>query len=216
MNDLIPNFAEGTSAGKWSSNLEYEFLHTSLLGVQGFTTTTFPLQELILAENERVTGSGAVESYSPNSDDPTLVRELREVSGLTWDQMASLFGVSRRTLHFWDSGNAMAASNQEKLGRILGAIKSFDTGSASENRRLLLTTVEGVLPLDLLRDGRYDDFNNIKNYFSGRSPRPTVSVAESSARSPLPLEVLASAKQDRIHKEKRKVRSVKVRRSKKV
>ena len=32
------------------------------------------------------------------------VSELRRISGLTWEQLAWLFGVSRRSVHFWASG----------------------------------------------------------------------------------------------------------------
>lgn len=215
MNELIPNYAEGTSAGKWNPGQGYQVLHASLSGGQYLTTTSDIISDLILVENDWLTGSGAIKLPSPQSESTSSIRELREVSGLTWDQLASLFDVSRRTLHFWDSGNAMAAPNQEKLGRILGAIRSFDTGNPTDNRRILLTTVEGHLPLDLLRDGRFEVLERIKKYFMHRHERTALSLTEASARSAIPIAVLAGAKQDRVHIEKRKARSVKVRRSKK-
>ena len=50
-------------------------------------------------------GCGPFEGVSPGA----AIAELRRVSGLTWDQLARLVGVSRRTLHFWASGTAVMA-----------------------------------------------------------------------------------------------------------
>src|SRR5918996_4642559 len=48
------------------------------------------------------------------SDLPTtaaLVLELHRLSGLTWAQLASVFGVDRRAIHFWAAGRPMSAGN---------------------------------------------------------------------------------------------------------
>src|SRR6185503_7037508 len=35
------------------------------------------------------------------------IMEIRRLSGMTWEQLANLFEVSRRTVHFWASGKAL-------------------------------------------------------------------------------------------------------------
>lgn len=46
------------------------------------------------------------------------VSRLKEESGLTWGQLADLFGVSRRAVHFWVEGGNMAAHNVARLLRL--------------------------------------------------------------------------------------------------
>src|SRR6266542_2454198 len=41
------------------------------------------------------------------------VRHLYEASGLTWEQLARLFGVSRRAVHNWANGGRMTARHVE-------------------------------------------------------------------------------------------------------
>src|SRR4051812_580671 len=40
------------------------------------------------------------------------IAELRRLTGFTWDQLARLFHVSRRSLHFWASGKIMTPANE--------------------------------------------------------------------------------------------------------
>ena len=40
---------------------------------------------------------------------------LRELIGLTWDQFARLFSVSRRAVHFWAERRRLAPSHEEHL-----------------------------------------------------------------------------------------------------
>lgn len=87
------------------------------------------------------------------------VTELRHLSGLTWDQVAVLFGVSKRAAHFWASGKTMAATHQEHLDRTLGCIRAVDRGSAVANREGLFTAdASNRMPFDLLVARQYADF----------------------------------------------------------
>lgn len=49
-----------------------------------------------------------------------LLAELREVSGITWAELASLVGVSARTLHYWANGGAIAATHRARLSEVTG------------------------------------------------------------------------------------------------
>ena len=46
------------------------------------------------------------------------VRRLKDRSGLTWEQLARLVGVSRRTLHAWDVGATMSAAHRYRLEQL--------------------------------------------------------------------------------------------------
>lgn len=144
------------------------------------------------------------------------IGELRQLSGLTWDQTARLFDVSRRALHFWASGKPMTPSNEERLQRLLGVVRNIDRGSAGANRAMLLGVREdGSLPLDLLAAGDYKRVLSLLGPGTGRraSP-PRLSEEARTARSKQSPEELAGALQDRIHHDRgtaRAAASVRVR-----
>jgi DNA-binding transcriptional regulator YiaG len=84
------------------------------------------------------------------------IAKLRTVSGLTWEQLGYLLNTSRRSVHLWANGNAIAAQNEERLARTLSTIESISRGAPSLNRALLLSPIEdGKLIIDLLREERY-------------------------------------------------------------
>ena len=148
------------------------------------------------------------EAFEAPSEEPRAtgspIMELRRLTGFTWDQLARLFGVQRRSLHFWASGKPLNAANEEKLGRLLAAIRLIDRGSSSENRALLLHDHEGLIPFDLLVEERFDEVVAIVGSGPGR-PRPArtqLSPEARAARRPGPPEELVGALQDRVHVEK--------------
>jgi DNA-binding transcriptional regulator YiaG len=84
------------------------------------------------------------------------IAKLRAISGLTWEQLGYLLNTSRRSVHLWANGNAIAAQNEERLARTLSTIESISRGAPSLNRALLLSPIEnGKLIIDLLREERY-------------------------------------------------------------
>jgi transcriptional regulator with XRE-family HTH domain len=160
------------------------------------------------------TTSGTV--LVPEGGAGAAIGELRRLSGFTWDQLARLFGVSRRSLHFWASGKAMTPANEEHLHRVLATIRKIDRGTATANRAALLSSKDGELPLDLLAEGQYDRVVVVVGA-GGASERPALkplSQAARDARRPRPPEELVEALQDSVHRESgrtRAARSVKVR-----
>lgn len=147
------------------------------------------------------------------------VSELRMLSGLTWDHLATLFDVSKRSLHFWASGKKISAANLEKLNRVLAAVSQIDTGMRSKNRNLILGQIKGQLPFDLLKNGFYDEFIELigKSSFDRSlvSERPSLSAAESIKRRPAAPEMLVDSLQNKAHKDVGKRRSVKAKRARK-
>jgi DNA-binding transcriptional regulator YiaG len=145
------------------------------------------------------TSSGAVVSSAHTVG--AAVGELRRLSGLTWDQLARMFGVSRRSLHFWASGKSMAPSNEEHLQRILAILRKIDRGAASANRSALLGVCgDGSIPFDLLVDCEYERALSLLAPRDGsRNSPPKLSDEARAARVPRPPEDLADALQDRVH-----------------
>ena len=172
----------------------------------------------LLAISERTNSEIVVPKHNPHlfQDSQKAINELRKTSGLTWEQVAKLFNVSRRSIHFWASGQPLASDNEEKLNRLLGVIRYIDRGSASLNRKLLLNpNADGELPLDQLRAGEYDKVR--ENLGRGNPPkRPKLtplSEEESELRRPLPPEILIDALQDSIHHDVGRSRPAKTLRS---
>ncbi|MCU0692925.1 MAG: hypothetical protein MUF54_16115 [Polyangiaceae bacterium] len=147
---------------------------------------------------EQTTAGAVVLSARPAG---ATIGELRRLSGLTWDQLARVFNVSRRALHFWASGKPMAPSNEEHLQRALAVMRRIDRGSASANRTALLGVREdGSIPFDLLAAGDYERILSLLGPDEAqRVSPPKLSEEARAARAPRPPEELVGALQDRIH-----------------
>lgn len=140
------------------------------------------------------------------------IAELRRLSGFTWDQLARLFNVSRRSLHFWASGKAMTPANEEHLQRLLAVLRKIDRGSAAANRAALFAVRDGaVIPFDLLAAGHYDGVIAILGQGQGvaRVASPPVSKDATLARAPRSPEELVGALHDRVHRETGAARAAK-------
>lgn len=67
-----------------------------------------------------------------------LVKQIKTRGSYTWDQVAKLFGVSRRTVHLWASGGKISAANEEALGRVMKQIETIeDVGGPGVRLRFL-------------------------------------------------------------------------------
>lgn len=154
------------------------------------------------------------------SDDREATRraisELRRLSGLTWEQIAELFEVSRRSVHFWASGSALNAANEARLMRVLQVIREADRGNARATRNALMTAIEGMVPFDLLVAQRFDEAQRLLGPGAGRKgrvARTTLSPAAAERRRPLPPADLVDASHESIHHSVGKARPVRTLRS---
>lgn len=140
------------------------------------------------------------------------IAEMRRLSGLTWEQLARLFKVSRRSLHFWASGKAMTPANEEHLQRVVAVLRKIDRGSAAASRAALLAVRDdGVIPFDLLAERRYDAAAAILGHGPGTASAVPSALRNSArlARAPRSPEELVGALQDRVHRETGTVRGAK-------
>ena len=126
--------------------------------------------------------------------------EIRRRSGLTWQELAELFEVSRRSVHHWANGNPVSAGRERIIRRMLAAIRHLDRGSQVDTRALLLAVDQatGVSTLDLLKTGRFDDAT--ARVAGGRATPPhrvPLSSDIQDARRPPAPALLLGAEQDR-------------------
>jgi hypothetical protein len=140
------------------------------------------------------------------------VSELKRLSGLTWDEMAQLFGVSRRSVHFWASGQPLSAANEKRLLHVLDVIRGADRGDARQNRAALFGPVGGAVPFELLGAQRFEDALDLLGPRKVRARLSDAPLAQSvqDARRPLPPGVLMSALEDAAHVELGRARPARV------
>jgi DNA-binding transcriptional regulator YiaG len=132
------------------------------------------------------------------------IAELRRISGFTWDQLARIFSVSRRSLHFWASGKAMTPANEEHLQRLLAVLRKIDRGSASANRReLLAVRDDGTIAFDLLVARQYELVASLvgAGETKPRLAAPKLSARATAMRMPPSPDQLVGALQDSVHRE---------------
>jgi DNA-binding transcriptional regulator YiaG len=172
----------------------------SMLAGLGTSTADALPPEMVMRATQPTTAGASIELATPAGP---AIAEVRRLTGLTWDQLARLFGVSRRSLHFWASGKAMTPSNEEHLQRVLGVVRKIDRGSAGANRAVLVSDSRGgIIPFDLLADRRYERVVALLGHGAGPGARPPKLSAEAmAARAPRPPGELVGALQDRVHRD---------------
>lgn len=78
------------------------------------------------------------------------LKELYDSTALTWDQIARLFGVSRRAVHLWTSGQRMSARNLERLARIGEVVSENQSTTPEATRANLFVRKDGGSPFSML------------------------------------------------------------------
>ncbi|MHB8255455.1 MAG: XRE family transcriptional regulator [Acidiferrobacter sp.] len=215
MSDLgMPSTFGSTSAAgpmRWREVARPVLLGAMLASAGASTTCAIPTNmAAYLQFSAGQTTAGAQVPLVVASAGP-VIGELRRLSGLTWDQLARLFNVSRRSVHFWASGKPMAPSNEEHLWRLLVVVRKVDRGSARANRAILLGAHEdGILPFDLLAAREYERVLSLLGSGEGyRTSTPKISEDARILRAPQRPEKLVGALQDRIHRNEGTVRVAK-------
>ncbi len=84
--------------------------------------------------------------------DQASIRWLHVQSGLTWEQLGRIFGVSRRAVHLWATGGRMNATNGETLAELVVLVRELPARSPADRRAALLAPDStGHSTLDRLR-----------------------------------------------------------------
>lgn len=71
------------------------------------------------------------------------VSNLRESTGLTAQQLARLFDVSRRSVNHWLAGKPMAENHEARLERLEQVAQQLPGSTGAERRRALLSSTGG-------------------------------------------------------------------------
>jgi DNA-binding transcriptional regulator YiaG len=88
--------------------------------------------------------------------DAELVKWIKDESGLTWDQIARTFDVSRRAVHLWASGGRVSAGNAEALQAFAALVREAVGSTPTETRsRLLAVGSDGQSPIDRFRRAQF-------------------------------------------------------------
>jgi transcriptional regulator with XRE-family HTH domain len=81
--------------------------------------------------------------------------EIRFLTGLTWAELAELFGVSRRAVHHWANEEPMKHDNVLLVRETLRHVQRLRRLNSAETRLALLTPTPSGRPLDLLKACRW-------------------------------------------------------------
>ncbi len=207
--------SSNTSSGAWKHSKPITVNCFAIIGTIGSLTTTFlSPQDLRAIESNCQTSSGQdvqnIEMFATKT-----IKDLRNLSGLTWDQLAKIFSVSRRSVHHWDSGSPMNSINQKKLNRVISLLENINFDTPAANRNFLLSSITGEIPVELLANEQYEKFLQLADIIM--VPRETRQLAaeEKAARQPFSPEVLISSRSERKHTEVIRKKKVKIRKKNK-
>jgi hypothetical protein len=95
---------------------------------------------------------GSVDSRSDREE----ISWIKESSGLTWDQLGKVFGVSRRAVHMWANGGRLNESNARRVREFSAIVRSIQAESPDPSPdivrgRLLQVEADGLSTIDRLR-----------------------------------------------------------------
>ena len=107
------------------------------------------------------------------------VAQLKVGYELTWQQLAELFGVSRRAVHSWAIGASMRRRNIDRLERLELALPSNEGDPASQHRWLFSGTPANPSPYSqLLRELAPVDRDRAVDLLQGTVEAPRVRGVE--------------------------------------
>lgn len=100
--------------------------------------------------------------------------ELKRLGGLTWEELATLLSVTRRSLHLWANGGPINSLNERHVRDLLVTMRELDRGTARENRALLLAPLRDrdITLGDLLRGRHFGDALTLVGRGRGRAVPP--------------------------------------------
>lgn len=104
-----------------------------------------------------VAGEQEVVEGGHSLSDRDEVAWIKDHSGLTWDQLGKVFGVSRRAVHMWANGGRLNESNARRLREFSAVIRGMvaDATTPEDVRgRLLEVGPDGVSIIDRMRNER--------------------------------------------------------------
>jgi len=88
-----------------------------------------------------------------------LLKEIKELSGLSWIRLAQIVGVSRQAIYDWLDEKSISPQYVEKIRQLAGVFRNFSGVKPFVVRSIILAEKEGSTSgLDLLTQNRYQEF----------------------------------------------------------
>jgi hypothetical protein len=130
----------------------------AVMALQALATATTAVRAPVSAEWPMLLGDpGAtgvwVGEIRVTASAPEMLDEIKNSSGLTWQQLGRIIGVSRRSIHLWLQGNSLSPANEERLHSILHIVRSLGGRSQLEVRSRMLDKSGGESIAGLLAAG---------------------------------------------------------------
>lgn len=167
-----------------------------MLFLRGEAPTSNGFAQPLPAVSTRSTPANVIEPGVTAGATAEAVLELRRLSGLTWDELAGIFGVSVRAMHHWASGNTMRAEHVGHLFTVLHIVRGLSRGSSVDVRaRLLAPSAAGKTGLDLLCAADGDNADLIIAALAGAGT--TTGAPQASEMQAAPLIAALSTLEDR-------------------
>lgn len=111
----------------------------------------------MLQDTTRVGTAVDIAGHSSVLPQVTAIEDIKRVSGFTWDQVARLFGVDRRSVHNWVNGQPMTQGHEDALYRIREVVNMIDDPNPLVVRSVMRDRTRGAAIADLLAEQRFDD-----------------------------------------------------------
>lgn len=84
--------------------------------------------------------------------------EIRRLTGFTWEKLANLLNVDRRTLCNWVKGSEIRDSNRSRIAKTLRILRYSDRGSSDDNAKALnFTLTNGATAFEMIKAGRFPE-----------------------------------------------------------
>lgn len=147
----------------------------------------------------RTTGRVEILVARPVANCAGRIHQLRRLTGLSWEQLARMLRTSRRSVHNWANGEAMAPVNEEKLSRTLAVIQRLDRGSVHANRDLLMSPLDdGKILVDRFAAGDLEGVLAAVG-LPGTARAERRHVDRPVQVQPIEVATLLDARNDRVH-----------------
>lgn len=188
----LSNATHTTSGGNaGAGRASFIFVGTFLLSLSAGspgTASSYPTLE-VPVERTGSSPSGRLQNARELST-AASVHEIRRLSGLRWEELAVLFGVSRRSVHHWASGKVVSSANEDLIRKVLALVRAYNRGEARKTRDLLLTPgADGLSPFDHIRARSFEALAAVPSLATPtivRSLKPLSDHARSALRPPPP------------------------------
>lgn len=153
--DTDLGFAKTTVLALTSMTAATGLLCHPVIGSADFATSSPPFLVSEQPTRQANVWTSAAPSAAEVADEPAVVshsdREevlwVKENSGLTWDQLGKVFGVSRRAVHMWANGGRMNESNSRTLHDFGAEVRRYLQGTPDATRTALLSHGAGDLSI---------------------------------------------------------------------